>query len=92
MLSTHEDLDTDSYRTITVGIVIIAIASYLISVFGFKIIHTFEKFSWIYTFVLLIVLAAQAAPHTDASLPSNPPSGLGYAGIFLSILAINFCK
>lgn len=81
---------SDYTMTITVGIVIIAVISYVISIFGFRLIHTFEKYSWIYTFVLLIVLAAQAAPHVDASIPSES-SGLALAGSFLSILSINFC-
>jgi purine-cytosine permease-like protein len=84
---------SDYKMTITVGIIIIAILSYIISVFGFKIIHTFEKYSWIGTFILLLVLIAQAAPHVDPTAPSEDGnSGLGYAGAFLSILAINFCK
>lgn len=35
--------------SITVGIVIIAVISYVVSIFGFRLIHTFEKYSWIYT-------------------------------------------
>lgn len=77
--------------TITVGIVIIAVISYIISIFGFKLIHTFEKYSWISTFILMLVLIAQAAPHVDPSLPGEDgSSGLGFAGSFLTILAINF--
>jgi purine-cytosine permease-like protein len=78
--------------TITVGIVIIAVLSYVISVFGFKLIHTFEKYSWIGTFILLLVLIGQAAPHVDPSIPGKDgSSGLAFAGTFLTILAINFC-
>jgi purine-cytosine permease-like protein len=79
--------------TITVGIIIIAVLSYLISVFGFRIIHTFEKYSWISTFILLLVLIGQAAPHVDPSLPGQDgTSGVMFSGTFLTILAINFCK
>jgi purine-cytosine permease-like protein len=84
---------SDYKMTITVGIVIIAVLSYIISVFGFKLIHTFEKYSWIGTFILMLVLIAQAAPHVDPSLPGlDGTSGLAFAGSFLTILAINFCK
>ena len=75
--------------TISVGCVIIAVISYVISVFGFALIHTFEKYSWILAFILLCVLIGQAAPHVDASVPSLD-SGLALAGSFLSFLAINF--
>jgi purine-cytosine permease-like protein len=77
--------------TITVGIIIIAVLSYFISLFGFKLIHTFEKYSWIGTFILLLVLVGQAAPHVDPSVPGEDGnSGLAFAGAFLTILAINF--
>lgn len=77
--------------TITVGIIIIAVVSYVISVFGFRIIHTFEKYSWIGTFILMLVLIGQAAPHVDASIPgSDGTSGVQFAGTFLTILAIDF--
>jgi len=39
----------------------------------------------------MIVLIAQAAPHVDPSIPGEDgTSGLGFAGSFLTILAINF--
>jgi purine-cytosine permease-like protein len=83
---------SDYKMSISVGIVIIAILSYIISIFGFKLIHSFEKYSWIGTFILLLVLIGQAALHVDASLPGPAgSSGLAYAGTFLTILAINFC-
>jgi len=84
---------SDYTMSLTVGIIIIAILSYVISVFGFKMIHTFEKYSWIVTFILLLVLFGQVAPHVDPTLPgADGSSGLLFAGTFLTILAINFCK
>lgn len=84
---------SDYKMSITVGIVIIAIVSYVVSIFGFKIIHTFEKYSWIYTFIIFCVLLAQATPHVDADFKGEDgSSGLVFAGTFLTILAINFCK
>ncbi|MCJ1287648.1 hypothetical protein MMC26_007000 [Xylographa opegraphella] len=80
---------SDYTMSITVGIVIIAVISYIVSVFGFRLIHTFEKYSWISTFILFCVLIAQAAPNIDPNAPGFD-TGLGYAGSFLSIVAINF--
>ncbi|MCJ1379129.1 hypothetical protein MMC17_002229 [Xylographa soralifera] len=80
---------SDYTMSITVGIVIIAVISYIVSIFGFRLIHTFEKYSWIGTFILFCVLIAQAAPNIDPNAPGFD-TGLGYAGSFLSILAINF--
>lgn len=76
--------------SITVGIVIIAILSYVIALFGFKLIHTFEKYSWILTFILFLVLYGQVAPHVDASIPGED-TGLTYTGSFLTVLSILFC-
>jgi purine-cytosine permease-like protein len=79
---------SDYTLTITVGCVIVAVISYVVSVFGFAIIHTYEKYAWIIAFILVCVLLGQAAPHV-----SNVPAldtGLGLAGSFLSFLAINF--
>ncbi|KAI5459018.1 permease for cytosine/purines, uracil, thiamine, allantoin-domain-containing protein [Mariannaea sp. PMI_226] len=82
---------SDYKLSITVGIIIIAVISYIVSIFGFKLIHTFEKYSWIYTFILLSVLIGQAAPHVELDHKgSDGNSGLLYAGSFLTIVAINF--
>ena len=83
---------SDYKMTITVGIIIIAVVGYLVSLFGFRIIHTFEKYSWMITLVLLLVLLGQIAPYVDANLVPQGDSGLLLAGNFLTILSINFCK
>jgi purine-cytosine permease-like protein len=75
--------------SIAVGCVIIAVIGYVVSIFGFKLIHTYEKYSWIGTFILLCVLIGQVAPKVDPSIPALD-TGLGLAGSFLSFLAINF--
>ena len=75
--------------TISVGIVIISVIAYLVSVFGFAIIHTFEKYSWIVAFILICVLIGQAAPNVSTSVPGGA-SGLALAGSFLSLLAVCF--
>ena len=77
--------------TISVGCVIIAIISYLVSVFGFAIIHTYEKYSWIMSVILMIILMAEVGDKMDASIPGEDGnSGLAFAGSFLSFMAINF--
>ncbi len=75
--------------TISVGCVIVAVLSYVVSVFGFALIHTWEKYSWIMAFILLCVLIGQCAPHIDASAPALD-TGLGLAGSFLSFLTLCF--
>lgn len=80
---------SDYTMTISVGCVIVAVISYVISVFGFSIIHTYEKYSWIAAFILLCVLLGQARPHVSASVPAQD-TGLAFAGYFLTFLALNF--
>ena len=75
--------------TIAVGCVIIAVIGYVISIFGFALIHTYEKYSWIAIFIILCILIGQIAPSVDPSIPALD-EGLGLAGSFLSFLAINF--
>ncbi|KAI9666094.1 MAG: hypothetical protein M1821_004029 [Bathelium mastoideum] len=81
---------SDYKLTITVGIIIIAVVGYVISLFGFRIIHTYEKYSWIWTMVLMCVLIGQIAPYVDSSIVPAGDSGLSFAGNFLTVLAINF--
>lgn len=80
---------SDYTMSIAVGCVIVAVVSYVVSVFGFSIIHTFEKYSWIVSFILVSVLYGQAAPHIGPHAPSTS-SGLGLAGSWLSIMSICF--
>lgn len=72
-----------------VGCVIIAVLGYLLSVFGFKLIQTFEKYSWISTFIIICVLYGQSAEYVDTSAPAAD-KGLGFAGSWLSFMAICF--
>ncbi|KAH9214872.1 purine-cytosine permease-like protein [Leptodontidium sp. 2 PMI_412] len=80
---------SDYNMSIAVGCIIIAVISYVISIFGFALIHTFEKYSWIMTFILLIVLMAEIGDKVDGSPPATGTS-LEVAGSFLSFMAICF--
>jgi purine-cytosine permease-like protein len=80
---------SDYQMTIVVGCIIIAVIGYVVSIFGFALIHTFEKYSWVATFIIACVLIGQVAPAVDPSIPALD-DGLGLVGAFLSFLAINF--
>lgn len=81
---------SDYHLTIAVGCIIIAVIGYMISVFGFSLIHTYEKYSWIVGFVLLCILLGEIKPKVDASLPSFNAGSIRFAGSFLSFMSINF--
>jgi len=36
--------------------VILSILSYIVSIFGYPVIHTFEKYFWIISIILMLVL------------------------------------
>jgi len=68
--------------TIAVGCILIAVISYVVSVFGFSLIHTYEKYSWIASVILLLILIGEVGGKVDASIPSLD-TGLGLSGSFL---------
>ncbi|KAF7195644.1 Purine-cytosine permease fcyB [Pseudocercospora fuligena] len=79
---------SDFSMSITVGIIIVSILDYIISFFGYRVLHTFEKYSWIVAFILLSVLLGQAAPHANTEAKSLS-TGLPLIGSFLTLLAVN---
>ncbi|ANB13662.1 Fcy2p [Sugiyamaella lignohabitans] len=41
------------------GVLVITLASLLVAVFGYKIVHAFEKFAWIPNFIIFIIIAVR---------------------------------
>lgn len=78
---------SDYKMTVSVGCIIVTVISYLVSVFGFRWVHTFEKYCWILSFILLLVLVGQAVPHAQPDLPGFS-TGTAHAGVWLSMFAI----
>lgn len=75
--------------TLSVGCIIIGVLSYFVSLFGFKIIHTYEKYSWIVSLIILCILTGQIWTKVDPSLPPTS-TGVANKGAFLSFAAFNF--
>lgn len=80
---------SDYTMTVSVGCIIVTVVSYVVSVFGFRWVHTFLKYCWIISFILLLVLVGQAAPHAQSDLPGLT-TGLTHAGLWLSFFSITF--
>ncbi len=80
---------SDYRMTLSVGILISSILSYLVTVLGLHFIHIFERYAWIPSLILFLVLVGQASPHVSPSTPSSV-EGLELAGTFLSYMAIVF--
>jgi len=56
--------------SIAVGIVVVQIVCCVVTVFGMKFFHIYERFAWIPQLLVLFVLIGSAAPYFDASTQS----------------------
>ncbi|RKF63766.1 Purine-cytosine permease FCY2 [Erysiphe neolycopersici] len=80
---------TEHKLSSSIGCILIGILSYVISIFGFKVIHSYVKYAWIGSFIVLCILAGQISSKVDVSRPPSQ-KGLAHTGAFLSFLTINF--
>jgi len=71
------------------GIIVIAAATFLVTLFGYKIVHTYERYSWIPCFIIFLVVLGEFAHSGDFI---NIPMGVGKseAGAALSFAASVF--
>ncbi|RMJ10398.1 hypothetical protein CDV36_009975 [Fusarium kuroshium] len=53
--------------TIQVGIIVVAIVTLIIAVFGMRIFHKYEQYAWIPQVIVLAVLIGTAGPYFDAA-------------------------
>ena len=60
------------------GIIIIAFCTFFVTLFGYKIVHTYEHYSWIPTFIIFFIVLGEFA-HSGAF--QNIPMGAGEAEI-----------
>lgn len=75
---------------LVVGIVIVVVLAYVISFFGFAVIHHYERYAWILAFILLCVLYGQARPYFSPVPNLSLDSGIDFSGACLSYFAIIF--
>jgi len=71
------------------GIIVIAAATFLITLFGYKIVHTYERYSWIPCFIIFLIILGEFAHSGNFN---NIPMGVGKseAGSALSFAASIF--
>jgi NCS1 nucleoside transporter family len=71
------------------GIILIAAATFLVTLFGYKIVHTYERYSWIPCFIIFLIVLGEFA-HSGKF--ENIPMGVGKseAGAALSFAASVF--
>lgn len=71
------------------GIIIIAAATFLVTLFGYKIVHHYEKWSWIPCFIVFLIVLGEFA-HSGAFQNISMGSGNAEAGSVLSFAASVF--
>lgn len=73
----------------TVGIVIIALLSLLISFCGFRVLHIYEKFAWIPALIAIIIATGCGGKHLHEQAevpPATAPQVLSFAGLVASYM------
>ncbi|KAH6711277.1 permease for cytosine/purines, uracil, thiamine, allantoin-domain-containing protein [Leptodontidium sp. MPI-SDFR-AT-0119] len=73
--------------TVQVGIVITAIITWVVTTFGIKLFHYFERYAFIPQTIVLLILAGTAGPKFDTKSPSTV-EGATLAGNRLSFFSI----
>lgn len=76
--------------SLVVGILVVVILTFVISFFGYGIIHHYHRYAWLIAIVLLSVLWGQAYPHFSPTPELNLAGGIDYTGACLSYFAIIF--
>ena len=70
--------------SVNVGIVIVAIIALVISFFGYKVLHRFERYYWIPTLASIIIAIGYAGKNLTKQVappPANAASILSFAGL-----------
>ncbi|GAB7347379.1 hypothetical protein MBLNU459_g4309t2 [Dothideomycetes sp. NU459] len=64
-------VSTDGSLSVIVGIVIVAVITWAITVFGYSVFHWYERYSWLPQIVVLCILAGVSGPKFDMSTPTS---------------------
>lgn len=76
--------------TIVVGIVIVSVGSWIISLFGFRAIHRYEQVAWVLILVFLSVQFGQSAKYFSPTPALSYSSGKARSGAALNYFALIF--
>ncbi|PSR94537.1 purine-cytosine permease FCY21 [Coniella lustricola] len=72
------------------GILIISLGTLLITVFGYRLVHAYERWSWMPVFVIFLITAGVFGRSGDFNAVLSSPSGSSGAGSILSFSASVF--
>lgn len=77
----------DGKVSTALGIVIIGVASLVVSFFGIKAILPFERYAWIVYLIVFLIILGMTGPSADNTTPTQL-KGLDLSGNVLSLLAV----
>lgn len=75
---------------LVVGIVIIVLVAFVVSFLGYGIIHQYERYAWIFAFILTCILYAQSAKYFSPNPELGSAKGMDLSGICLNYFAVVF--
>lgn len=75
--------------SLVLGIVLIVAAAFVVS-FGYAIIHHYDRYAWIFAFILLCVLWGQSAVYFSPTPGLSLDTGIDYSGACLTYFAVIF--
>ena len=80
-------LSTNGSLNVVVGIIIVAVLCWSISIFGISLVHTFERYAWFPSLIGVSILYGVASKHFDLSTPSqgDPRTVIGNRLSFFSL-------
>ncbi|KAG5981206.1 hypothetical protein E4U55_003190 [Claviceps digitariae] len=78
---------SDGRVSLVLGVVVLSVASLLISFVGLKAILLYERYAWIVVFIMFMIVYGQTAPYADINTPSSV-TGASQSGALLNLLAV----
>ncbi|KAM3432274.1 hypothetical protein NHJ13734_006930 [Beauveria thailandica] len=78
---------SDGRVSLVLGIVILAVVAWLISVVGLHAILVYERYAWIVFFVIFLIIFGEAGRYADNTTPATA-TGANLAGGVLSLIAV----
>ena len=88
----HADVSTNSFPIWAAVLVIIA-ATLIITIFGYSMLHFFERWTWLPLWIIFFIVLGLSVPHLDLSMRSNnnaDSADIGDVISFFSTIASSF--
>ncbi|KAJ4299671.1 Vitamin B6 transporter [Kalmusia sp. IMI 367209] len=61
---------SENNMSVVVGIIIVAVITWVITTFGYEVFHYYERYAWLPQLIVLSLLGGVAGPHFNVSSPS----------------------